>query len=48
MIQHHLPKTIIYCLNPKDNEVLGTMLGNFQGGGVAGKIQFEVLVLLWE
>ena len=35
-----LPKTILYTLNPKDNYVLGTMLGNFQGGGVAGKIQF--------
>lgn len=35
-----LPKTILYCLNPKDNEVLATMIGNFQGGGVAGKIQF--------
>ena len=34
-----LPKTILYCLNPKDNYVLGTMLGNFQGG-VPGKIQF--------
>ena len=35
-----LPKTILYTLNPKDNYVLGTMLGNFQGGGVKGKIQF--------
>jgi len=35
-----LPKTIIYTLNPKDNYVIGTMLGNFQGGGVKGKIQF--------
>jgi glucuronate isomerase len=35
-----LPKTILYCLNPRDNEVLATMMGNFQGGGVAGKIQF--------
>ena len=35
-----LPKTILYTLNPKDNYVLGTMLGNFQGGGIAGKIQF--------
>jgi glucuronate isomerase len=35
-----LPKTIIYCLNPKDNYVIGTMLGNFQSGPVAGKIQF--------
>lgn len=35
-----LPKTILYCLNPKDNYVLGTMLGNFQQGPVKGKIQF--------
>ncbi|ONI40596.1 glucuronate isomerase [Candidatus Epulonipiscium fishelsonii] len=37
---NELPKTILYCLNPRDNEVLTTMLGNFQGGGIAGKIQF--------
>lgn len=35
-----LPKTILYCLNPRDNEVLGSMIGNFQTGGIAGKIQF--------
>ena len=35
-----LPKTILYTLNPKDNYVLGTMLGNFQRGPVAGRIQF--------
>ena len=35
-----LPKTILYTLNPKDNYVLGTMMGCFQGAGVAGKIQF--------
>lgn len=35
-----LPKTILYTLNPKDNYVLGTMLGNFQGSDVPGKIQF--------
>ncbi|MBQ3037810.1 MAG: glucuronate isomerase [Clostridia bacterium] len=35
-----LPKTILYCLNPKDNYVIGTMLGNFQRGPVKGKIQF--------
>ena len=35
-----LPKTILYCLNPKDNYVLGTMLGNFQRGPAKGKIQF--------
>lgn len=35
-----LPKTVLYCLNPRDNEMLATMIGNFQGGGIAGKIQF--------
>lgn len=35
-----LPKTILYVLNPKDNYVIGTMLGNFQKGPVRGKIQF--------
>ncbi|WP_439235133.1 glucuronate isomerase [Lonepinella koalarum] len=35
-----LPKTILYCLNPRDNEMIGAMIGNFQTGGVAGKIQF--------
>ncbi|MES0871415.1 glucuronate isomerase [Pseudovibrio sp. SCP19] len=35
-----LPKTILYALNPRDNEVLATMCGNFQGGGISGKIQF--------
>ena len=35
-----LPKTILYTLNPKDNYVLATMLGNFQKAPTAGKIQF--------
>lgn len=35
-----LPKTILYTLNPKDNYVLATMLGNFQSSEVPGKIQF--------
>ena len=35
-----LPKTILYTLNPKDNYVLSTMLGNFQKGPKSGKIQF--------
>ncbi|PKE32508.1 glucuronate isomerase [Rahnella sp. AA] len=35
-----LPKTILYCLNPHDNEVIGTMVGNFQGEGMPGKMQF--------
>ena len=35
-----LPKTILYVLNPKDNYVIGTMLGNFQTGPERGRIQF--------
>ncbi|MFA9392163.1 MAG: glucuronate isomerase [Prolixibacteraceae bacterium] len=35
-----LAKTIIYNLNPADNEMIATMLGNFNKGPVAGKIQF--------
>ena len=35
-----LPKTILYTLNPKDNYVLATMLGNFQKAPTAGRIQF--------
>ena len=35
-----LPKTILYTLNPKDNYVLGTMLGCFQSSLTPGKIQF--------
>ncbi|WP_373099579.1 MULTISPECIES: glucuronate isomerase [Pasteurellaceae] len=35
-----LPKTILYCLNPRDNEVLATMLGNFQQAGIKSKMQF--------
>lgn len=34
-----LPKTILYCLNPRDNEMMAAMIGNFQGGEIA-KIQF--------
>ncbi len=35
-----LTKTILYNLNPADNEVMGTMIGNFNDGSVKGKIQF--------
>lgn len=38
--ENSLPKTILYTLNPKDNYVLGTMIGNFQGDGIPGKVQF--------
>ena len=35
-----LAKTILYCLNPKDNEVMMTMLYTFNDGTVPGKMQF--------
>lgn len=35
-----LAKTILYNLNPADNEVLATMTGNYNDGTVAGKMQF--------
>ncbi len=34
-----LPKTILYSLNPHDNELLGTVIGCFQGPEARGKIQ---------
>jgi glucuronate isomerase len=37
---NQLAKTIIYNLNPSDNEVFATMTGNFNDGSFAGKIQF--------
>lgn len=35
-----LPKTIVYNVNPADNYVMATMVGNFQDGSVTGKMQF--------
>lgn len=35
-----LTKTIIYNLNPSDNDLFAAMTGNFNDGNVAGKIQF--------
>lgn len=35
-----LTKTILYNLNPSDNELIATMIGNFNDGSVPGKIQF--------
>ena len=35
-----LAKTILYNLNPADNELMATMAGNFNDGSVAGKMQF--------
>ena len=37
---NQLCKSIIYNLNPADNEVVATMLGNFQDGSCPGKMQF--------
>lgn len=37
---NQLAKTILYNLNPRDNELMATMIGNFNDGSVAGKIQF--------
>ena len=35
-----LTKTILYNINPCDNELLATLIGCFQGGGIPGKMQF--------
>jgi glucuronate isomerase len=35
-----LPRTILYNLNPRDNELYATMIGNFQDGSVPGKMQY--------
>ncbi len=39
-IENKLSKTILYNLNPRDNELIATMIGNFQDGSVPGKMQF--------
>lgn len=38
--ENHLPKTILYCLNPRDNDMLVTLAGCFMQQGVRGKVQF--------
>ena len=35
-----LPKTIIYCLNPNDNDLIAAAIGSFQDGKTPGKMQF--------
>lgn len=37
---NHLAKTIVYNLNPVHNELVATMIGNFQDGATPGKMQF--------
>ena len=39
-MENKLSKTILYNLNPRDNELIATMIGNFQDGSVPGKMQF--------
>lgn len=39
-VQDKLTKTIVYNLNPSDNEMMATMVGNFQDGSIAGKMQY--------
>lgn len=38
--ENKLAKTIIYNLNPADNEVFASMIGNFQDGSIRGKMQW--------
>ncbi|MET3115078.1 glucuronate isomerase [Pedobacter sp. CG_S7] len=37
---NQLTKTILYNLNPADNELMATMIGNFNDGSIAGKMQY--------
>ncbi len=37
---NQLTKTVIYNLNPSDNAMIATMIGNFNDGSIAGKVQF--------
>ena len=39
-MENQLAKTVLYNLNPRDNELMGTMIGNFQDGSVPGKMQY--------
>jgi glucuronate isomerase len=38
--EDHLPKTVLYNLNPADNELLAALAGSFQDGSVATKVQY--------
>lgn len=35
-----LTRTVIYVLNPRDNDMIASIAGSFQGGGIPGRIQF--------
>ena len=38
--QEKLAKTVLYNINPRDNEMIAAMIGNFQDSSVPGKMQF--------
>ena len=38
--ESRLPKVIVYNINPVDNYVLAAIIGSFQDGSIAGKMQF--------
>ncbi|OGP59659.1 MAG: glucuronate isomerase [Deltaproteobacteria bacterium RBG_13_49_15] len=38
--ENRLAKTILYVINARDNDMIASMIGNFQGGRVPGKMQF--------
>ncbi len=38
--EQRLPKTMLFCLNPGMNEILSTLIGNYQDGSIAGKLQY--------
>ncbi|BET66087.1 glucuronate isomerase [Opitutales bacterium ASA1] len=38
--ENNLPRVVLYNLNPADNYVFATMIGNFQDGTIPGKLQF--------
>jgi len=38
--ENKLAKTILYVINPGDNELAASMIGNFQDGSIRGKMQF--------
>ncbi|MHC4573299.1 MAG: glucuronate isomerase [Planctomycetota bacterium] len=39
-VNNRLPKTILYNINPRDNAVIASMIGNFQDGSAVGKMQY--------
>jgi glucuronate isomerase len=35
-----MPRTILYVMNPRDNDTIASLINTYQGGGIPGKIQF--------